>query len=345
MTYTHPRALGALLALLFFAQLGSAQHALISCSRLQKSMGDSSFTATIIDVRPAQEFRAGHLPGAVNVWRHQITDSAAAFAGFRLPAPKLEKLLQRLGATNSAPIVIYDGKGNPDAARLWWMLSNYGCKSVQLLDGGLVAWQQHKFPLDTGLATPTAGNLAFPPTPPMWSAVEQAAVKAASENATALLLDARTKEEHEGTFMKKGAARAGRIPGSVWLDWSFAIDYDSTKTFLPAAELRKRLRAVGADSIAPIIAYCQSGVRSAHTTFVLTQLLGWQNVRNYDGSWIEWSQIETLPVETGPIPELVVEAEPAKQPAMDVSILGWGLLMVFIAALTVFYTYKKYFKR
>jgi len=111
------------------------------------------------------------------------------------------------------------------------------------------------------------------------------------------LVDARSAEEYEGQLQKAGAKKAGRIPKSIHIDWSEAVDYGNTYTFKPISELEKIYGSIGASKEDTIIVYCHSGVRSSHTSFVLTQLLDYKNVLNYDGSWIEWSYYDHLPFE------------------------------------------------
>ena len=104
-----------------------------------------------------------------------------------------------------------------------------------------------------------------------------------------VLLDTRGETEYLGEFHKKGAAYPGHISGALNLDWGMAVDYGGTKKFLSTETLKTRFDGVGIDGTKPVITYCHSGVRSAHTLFVLTELLGFRNIKNYDGSWIEWS--------------------------------------------------------
>jgi thiosulfate/3-mercaptopyruvate sulfurtransferase len=119
-----------------------------------------------------------------------------------------------------------------------------------------------------------------------------------SEFSNFVLLDARSADEFSGNALKAGAKKAGRIPGSIHIDWAEAIDYDGSHTFKPREELERIYAKLGADREDTIVVYCHSGVRSSHTTFVLTELLDYKHVLNYDGSWIEWSYDDGLPIET-----------------------------------------------
>ena len=284
--------------------LAQALSPVISSTELSAILGRDTSIA-LLDIRPLNDYRKGHLPEAQQLWRPDIRDGEAPIKGLRASAQKLSAMLQSRGVDAGDRLVVYDGKGNPDAARLWWMLTNYGYNKVQLLDGGLMAWDSAGLRIDTGLVPVDTGSFVLGTTQPDWCFASLEDVQSAMADSSIVLLDTRTEAEYTGDFQKKGAARAGRIPRSRFFDWSFAIDYTGNKALLPLDEIRKRLALIGVDSTMRVITYCQSGVRSAHTTFVLTQLLGYRDVRNYDGSWIEWSQREELSVETGPVPVFV----------------------------------------
>jgi thiosulfate/3-mercaptopyruvate sulfurtransferase len=112
-----------------------------------------------------------------------------------------------------------------------------------------------------------------------------------------VILDTRTQDEFSGKTQKKGASKAGRIPGSIHIDWADAIHFDGDQRLKSKHELDSIYGSLHISKDTPIIVYCHSGVRSAHTTFVLTQLLGYTHVKNYDGSWTEWSYFDELPIE------------------------------------------------
>ena len=110
-----------------------------------------------------------------------------------------------------------------------------------------------------------------------------------------VIFDTRTVNEYSGAQQKSGAKTAGRIPGSLLMDWANCVNYSGDKKFKSIKELEKIYAQVIPDKNQAVVAYCHSGVRSAHTTFVLTELLGYKNVKNYDGSWTEWSHFENYP--------------------------------------------------
>ena len=260
----------------------------------------------LIDLRKPAEYAQGHLPGAHNVWRPQIQDTHGyPYGGMRLSLPQAEAFLGSLGITPQHKIVIYDAKGGVDAARLWWMLCQYGHHNVALLHGGLPAWQAQGYPISQEApATPTPAQYHFcgQPVPSLLATRET--VLAAIQDTTILLLDTRSTDEYTGAVQKDGAFKPGRIASSIHLDYYDNLDtsVEGQLRFKSYQDLKAMYQQVGITADQPVIAYCHSGVRSAHTTFVLTQLLGYPLVANYDGSWTEWSYFNELPIENDATP-------------------------------------------
>ena len=251
----------------------------------------------LVDVRPETQFSEGHISGAVTVWRDQITDTTYAYGGMMATKAQMEALLSSLAILPSDTLVLYDAKANVDAARLWWILKYYGHKHLRLLNGGLKGWIAAGGELDTAAEARlqrvsnvqpyTFGDFVNPEVMASMSDVQSAI-----DHGSAILLDTRSKEEFSGEVRKNGAARAGAIPTAKNLDWAVAVNYDGDHRFRSAGELQSIYVEVQIGPSSEVITYCHSGVRSAHTLFVLTQLLGYGNVRNYDGSWTEWSHLQ-----------------------------------------------------
>lgn len=241
-----------------------------------------------IDLRKPEEFQKGHIPHALNVWRPAITDTTYPYGGMMPTQPHLEQLLSKLGISPTDTILIYDDKAACDAARLWWILKYYGHQNIKLLNGGLTAWKEAGNETLTDHMAVESSDYEFHTRPDSSLLAIISSVRSIDTSAL-VLLDTRGETEYLGEFHKKGAAYPGHISGALNLDWGMAVDYGGTKKFLSTETLKTRFDGVGIDGTKPVITYCHSGVRSAHTLFVLTELLGFRNIKNYDGSWIEWS--------------------------------------------------------
>lgn len=249
----------------------------------------------IIDFRKPEQYAKGHLEGAVNIWRNHIEDQSYAYGGMMAAPKQIEALFSSLGIDNTHTLVVYDDNALCDAARLWWVLQNYDVTNVKMLNGGFSAWVSAGGQLTTDAPELVTTQFELPDAPSMrLLATKEQIATSLQNNQNITLIDTRTHDEFSGKRKKKGAAKAGRIPSSVLKDWTLAVNYDGDKKFKPVDALNAIYDSLGPKN-EPVIVYCHSGVRSAHTTFVLTQLLGFENVKNYDGSWTEWSHFEKLP--------------------------------------------------
>ena len=253
----------------------------------------------LIDVRRAEDYAAGHIPGARRVWRSDFTvevdggEALGRYGGMACGPEALAALVDSLGGVPSGQIVLYDGVGGCDAARVWWLLRLYGHREVALLDGGVPAWLAAGHEIATDAPAP-ATRRGFRYTAPAHEEllVTLEEVEAARLGGQSIILDTRSEAEFTGDLHKKGAAKAGRIPGAVHYDWGNAVDMGGVGALKPLKDLVHDLGNLGIRPDTPVITYCHSGVRSAHTAFVLREMLGYTNVRNYDGSWTEYSRIE-----------------------------------------------------
>ncbi|MFP4431945.1 MAG: sulfurtransferase [Spirochaetaceae bacterium] len=256
----------------------------------------------VLDIRKGTEYATGRIPGAVNIFRgdYSADEGEYPFGGMRASEEKMEALLSELGVTPETLILAYDGKGNYDAARFWWQLAILGHDYVKLIDGGIQGWQAAGFELSVAAAE------ARPATEYRFDRPENLSrlatlddVLSAQNDPNVVLLDTRALSECTGEKLMRGAFREGRIPGAVWIEFKDCLC--PAMCFKDIEELRAMYVDAGITPDKTIIAYCQSGVRSAHTTFVLTEILGYPNVKNYDGSWIEYSYHAELPVESGEV--------------------------------------------
>ncbi len=248
----------------------------------------------IIDFRKSKFYDEAHIKNALNIWRTDIEDSSFPYKGMMATKTQIEKLFSSLGITNNDTLVIYDDNGLCDAARLWWILQNYDYTNVKLLNGGFSAWKAIEGDISNAKLLTTISEFKLPKNPSMKYYVSKNEMLSAVEN-NIFILDTRTIDEFTGNRHKKGAFKEGRIPNSKLINWADAVEYHDTKKFKSKEQLHQIYNRLKLSKDDDIIVYCHSGVRSAHTTFVLTQLLGYKNVKNYDGSWTEWSYFNDLP--------------------------------------------------
>lgn len=274
----------------------STEH-LIEVSELKHVIGNEN--SILIDFRKPEEYITEHIAGALNVWRPAIENPSYPYQGMIAEKSQVEELLGRLGAEKQDTLIIYDNRGMADAARFWWVLKNYNYESVKLLNGSLQSWKKAGGQVNDKLEYPVPSKFALKSNNDrqLWIDKNQLMDLMRSSDKELTLIDTRTYDEYSGKRQKNGAVKAGRIPNSIHIDWAQTIDYEGTKKFRPIEELEKVYSVLDTLKTNPIVVYCHSGSRSAHTTFVLTELMGYKNVKNYDGSWIEWSHFENLPFE------------------------------------------------
>jgi thiosulfate/3-mercaptopyruvate sulfurtransferase len=262
---------------------------LVTPAELSKELGGAN-APLLIDLRPAEAFAAGHLPGAVHLDLFGVsavdTDDAPLKAFFWI----IEHLLASRGVSAGVPVVVYDDQSGMRAARAFWFLEYFGHPDVRVLDGGYGAWTR------AGLATTRdAGK----PTATEWTGTPQAAtlanwrdVNERLEKSDTVILDTRSDAEYCGTQVR--AKRGGAIPGAVHLEWTNNLETNGA--FKPVSELRAMYERAGVTPDKEVVTYCQGGYRAAHSYLAL-RLLGYPRVRNYIGSWKEWGDRVDLPIE------------------------------------------------
>jgi len=264
-----------------------------------KQMYEDGTDFKVLEISKAKKYKAGHLPGALNFWRPDYEGGGYEYGGMRASPEEMAALLGSHGISPEDQLIIYDTKGSVDAIRFMWMLDMYGHSKMAVMNGGKAAWKKAGYELSAKPeATPEATAYQFPGEPDYSRLAHMEDVLQAIKDTNTILLDTREPEEYQGAPYiskgicypyKKGAFTNGRIPSALHLNWSDAVDLEGDHRFKSIKDLKYNFKRAGISPDKKIIAYCQSGVRSAHTTYVLTELLGFPDVRNYDGSWIEWS--------------------------------------------------------
>jgi thiosulfate/3-mercaptopyruvate sulfurtransferase len=249
----------------------------------------------VIDVRPAEQFAVGHIPGAVHLdlWGLSLVDTD--------PAPLkafmwiVDHLFNLRGVDASTPVVVYENDSGMRAARAFWFLEYLGHQHVRVLDGGFAAWKTAGCPVTTEAAAPPksawAGS-AQPDRIATWRDVRDGLGRPGT-----VIVDTRSDGEYCGTNVR--AKRGGAIPGAVHIEWTRNLGPDGA--FKPADELRNMYESAGVTPDKDVVTYCQGGYRAAHAYLAL-RLLGYPHVRNYTGSWKEWGDREDLPIESPKTP-------------------------------------------
>jgi len=248
----------------------------------------------LIDVSANEEaYREGHLPGAIFVsWNSDLTSADDPVKGQILSADDLSALLSRIGVEKDDTVVFYDGTNNLFAARAYWVLKYYQHEDVRVYNGGTKKWaaEGRELTTDSPKLSPST-YVASQPDPEIRTTGEYVLAHLDDENA--VFCDTRGAKEYTGADAR--SARGGHIPGAINLDWVNSVNEDGT--FKDAQALKALYEKAGFTPDEEIITYCQTGVRGAHTWFVLHELLGYPQVRNYDGSWEEWGNTAEFPIE------------------------------------------------
>ena len=273
----------------------SREDALVSVDWAEENLTTPGVVFVEVD-EDTTAYDAGHLPGAVRVnWKTELQDPVRRDfvdqAGF-------EKLLSAKGISNDDTVVLYGGNNNWFAAYAYWYFKLYGHDAVKLVDGGRKKWELDGRPLTTDVTDrPETSYTAKEQDSSIRALRDEVVAAIGTQN----LVDVRSPDEFSGKLFapahlpQEAAQRAGHIPTAVNVPWSKAANEDGT--FRSDAELTELY--AGVDDSKDTIAYCRIGERSSHTWFVLTEILGKKNVKNYDGSWTEYGSLVGVPVETG----------------------------------------------
>lgn len=265
-----------------------------------KELGDAieEGQVKIIDFRKPDTYSLGHIENALNIWRSHITDTSYAYGGMMAKKEQLENLFSSLGINNDDTVVVYDNNGACDASRFWWVMQYYGFDNVKILDGGLDAWERSGRSITQKKPNIKRTKFKLGNTVKSNSLANKELIELyIKRDSGVVILDTRTIDEFSGKRKKIGATKGGRIPKSIHMDWVNAIKFDDDKTFKWRSDIKHVYDKLNIKKTDTIVVYCHSGVRSAHTYFVLKEILGYENVMNYDGSWTEWSYFNTLPYE------------------------------------------------
>ncbi len=273
-----------------------AKDVLVSTDWVAEHLDDDSIRIVEVDENPAL-YAEAHIPGAIGFdWKADLQDQVKRdFLG----PEEFGQLMGSRGISNDHTVVLYGDRNNWFASYTYWYFRYYGHDNVKLMNGPREKWIAEE--------RATTSEVPSYPQATFTAAGPDEAIRARRDevqqaiDAATKLVDVRSPQEYSGELVAmagyehEGAQRAGHIPSAASIPWAKAVNEDGT--FRSADELRELYGSAGVLDGDPIIAYCRIGERSAHTWFVLHELLGHDDVQNYDGSWTEWGNMVDVPIE------------------------------------------------
>jgi thiosulfate/3-mercaptopyruvate sulfurtransferase len=278
----------------------SRDTALVSADWAEKNLGSAGFVFVEVD-EDTTAYDGGHIPGAVKLdWKKDLQDPIRRDF---VNKQQFEALLSERGVGNEDTVILYGGNNNWFAAYAYWYFKLYGHENVRLLDGGRKKWELDNRPLVTDVVSRPGTSYR--------AKVQDLSIRAFRDEVvgaigTKNLVDVRSPDEYAGRLLapahlpQEQAQRPGHVPTALSVPWSKAANEDGT--FKSDAELTTLYGEAGLDGSKATIAYCRIGERSSHTWFVLRELLGHSDVKNYDGSWTEYGSLVGVPVAVGDEP-------------------------------------------
>jgi thiosulfate/3-mercaptopyruvate sulfurtransferase len=269
---------------------------LVDTNWVDQHKNDPKVRVAEVDYDPTANYALGHVPGSVLIdWKADINDPLTRNI---ITQQACESLLQRVGVNDDTTLVLYGDFNNWFAAFAFWVFKYYGYKDVRLMNGGRKKWLEEDNPVTKDIPSHAKGN--FKASEPD-SNIRVFLRSVRDTLGSKILVDVRGPNDLTGEILAppeyptEHAQRGGHIPGAVNIPWGQAVNEDGT--FKSADELQKLYQSKGVAADKEVISYCRIGERSSHTWFVLKYLLGYPNVKNYDGSWTEWGNMIDNPIE------------------------------------------------
>ncbi|MFZ1076137.1 MAG: sulfurtransferase [Nitrosotalea sp.] len=264
-----------------------------------KNLGNSSIKIVEVDYDPENAYRQGHIQNASLIWwKRDINDPVTRDI---VTKSQFEELMSRNGVTSDSEVILYGDFNNWFAAFVFWIFKYYGHEKVKIMNGGRKKWEMEKRPYTK--EEPQIQKTKYvskPPNEGMRAYLFD--VRRALDKTDTVLVDVRSPKEFSGEitappeYPMEHAQRGGHIPGAHNIPWATAVN-DTDGTFKAVDELKKNYEPKGVTPDKDVICYCRIGERSSHSWFVLKYLLGYPQVRNYDGSWTEWGNMIGNPIE------------------------------------------------
>ncbi len=272
---------------------------LVSTQWVSEHLNDPKIRVVEVDV-DTTAYDSGHVPGAVGLnWQTELQDTVRRDLTSRAD---FERLMGGAGISNDTTVILYGDNNNWFAAWAFWQMKYYGHGNVQIMNGGRKKWIDERRPMTTDKPKTTPATYKAKEPDAAIRAKRDQVFAVVDHRTNAHLVDVRSPDEFTGKViappgMTETAQRGGHIPGAVNVPWSQAVAEDGT--FKTADQLKQLYGGKGVSGDREVIAYCRIGERSSHTWFVLKYLLGYEKVRNYDGSWTEWGNLVEAPIEKG----------------------------------------------
>ena len=269
---------------------------LVSTEWAENHLNEQGVHFVEVDV-DTSSYDESHIPGAIGWnWKTELQDQLRRTISTK---EDFQELLRNSGIENDDTIILYGDNNNWFAAWAYWLLKYYGHEDVRILDGGRKKWVAENRERTTEVPDPDKSNYTIEKVREEFRAYRDD-IKENLENSSFGLVDVRSPEEFKGEILapeglNELSQRAGHIPGANNIPWSSAVNEDGT--FKSPGELKEIYGQHGITPDKDVVAYCRIGERSAHSWFVLKELLGFPNVRNYDGSWTEWGNLIDAPIE------------------------------------------------